>query len=137
MPELCKFGNYYLFSLLYFAICKFAYSPYILYPFYFDSSFHRAFICLCLYGVAQACQISTNFWLRYWITADEREGEEDRPRYFYLAGYASLVLLFLVVDVTVNYMANVVCGIRSARILYNRLFTRVLRYPMSTFDTTP
>ncbi|KAG0299316.1 hypothetical protein BGZ97_003779 [Linnemannia gamsii] len=72
-------------------------------------SFHRAFICLCLYGVAQACQISTNFWLRYWITADEREGEEDRP----------------------------LCGIRSARILYNRLFTRVLRYPMSTFDTTP
>ncbi|KAH7046339.1 P-loop containing nucleoside triphosphate hydrolase protein [Linnemannia elongata] len=100
-------------------------------------SFHRAFICLCLYGVAQACQISTNFWLRYWITSDEREGEEDRPAYFYLVGYASLVLLFLVVDVTVNYMANVVCGIRSARILYNGLLTRVLRYPMSTFDTTP
>ncbi|OAQ34058.1 P-loop containing nucleoside triphosphate hydrolase protein [Linnemannia elongata AG-77] len=104
---------------------------------YWDYARAVAFICLCLYGVAQACQISTNFWLRYWITSDEREGEEDRPAYFYLVGYASLVLLFLVVDVTVNYMANVVCGIRSARILYNGLLTRVLRYPMSTFDTTP
>ncbi|KAF9542241.1 hypothetical protein EC957_002193 [Mortierella hygrophila] len=104
---------------------------------YWDYARAVAFICLFLYGVAQVCQISTNFWLRYWITADEREGEEDRPSYFYLAGYASLVLLFLVVDVTVNYMANVVCGIRSARILYNGLLARVLRYPMSTFDTTP
>ncbi|KAF9126567.1 hypothetical protein BGW39_006512 [Mortierella sp. 14UC] len=100
-------------------------------------SFKRAFICLCLYGVGQACQIATNFWLRYWMTAGEREGEEDRPPYFYLAGYGAFVVLFLVVDVTVNYMANVVCGIRSARTLYNKLLTRVLRYPMSTFDTTP
>ncbi|KAF9156041.1 Multidrug resistance-associated protein 1, partial [Linnemannia schmuckeri] len=53
---------------------------------YWDYARAVAFICLCLYGVAQACQISTNFWLRYWITADEREGEEDRPTYFYLAG---------------------------------------------------
>ncbi|KAF9933833.1 Canalicular multispecific organic anion transporter 2 [Linnemannia zychae] len=100
-------------------------------------SFHRAFICLLLYGVAQACQIATNFWLRYWITADEREGEENRPTYFYITGYAILVLLFLIVDVTVNYMSNVVCGIRGARVLYDRLLTRVLRYPMSIFDTTP
>ncbi|KAG0275589.1 hypothetical protein BGZ95_008606, partial [Linnemannia exigua] len=100
-------------------------------------SFKRAFICLCLYGVGQACQISTTFWLRYWMTAGERERKEDRPPYFYLAGYAVLMLLYLVVDVTVSYMANVVCGIRGARTLHNRLLTRVLRYPMSTFDTTP
>ncbi|KAF9100550.1 hypothetical protein BGX29_006497 [Mortierella sp. GBA35] len=104
---------------------------------YLDYAKAIAFFCLCLYGLGQVCQISTNFWLRYWATADEREGEEERPTLFYLGGYALLVLLFLVVDVTVSYMGNVVCGIRAARILYDRLLTRVLRYPMSIFDTTP
>ncbi|KAK3822373.1 MAG: hypothetical protein J3R72DRAFT_25975 [Linnemannia gamsii] len=100
-------------------------------------SFKRAIICLCLYGVGQVCQIATTFWLRYWMMAGERERREDRPPYFYLAGYAVLMLLYLVVDVTVSYMANVVCGVRGARTLHNRLLTRVLRYPMSIFDTTP
>ncbi|KAG0366036.1 hypothetical protein BGZ54_005893 [Gamsiella multidivaricata] len=96
---------------------------------------HNAFLCLLLYALGQACQVATNFWLRYWLTADERE--DDRPAAFFLCGYAALVLLFVTIDVTANYMANVVCGIRGSKTLYDRLLTRVLRMPMSFFDTTP
>ncbi|KAF9115491.1 Multidrug resistance-associated protein 1 [Mortierella sp. AM989] len=98
-------------------------------------SIYNAILCLFLYGLGQACQVSTNFWLRYWVTADERD--DDRPIIFYLTGYAVLVALFMVVDVSNSYMANVICGLRGARTLHNELLTRVLRMPMSFFDTTP
>ncbi|KAG0251810.1 hypothetical protein BG011_007364 [Mortierella polycephala] len=98
-------------------------------------SFHNAIICLFLYALSQACQISTNFWLRYWIKADDRD--DDRSTMFFIGGYALLITMYLVVDVTVNYMANVVCGIQGAKSLHERLLTRVLRMPMSFFDTTP
>lgn len=92
-------------------------------------------LCLFLYALGQVCQIATNFWLRYWVTASERK--DERPIVFFLGGYALLVALFLIVDVTVNYMANVVCALQGAKTLHDRLLTRVLRMPMSFFDTTP
>ncbi|KAF9576687.1 hypothetical protein EC968_005460 [Mortierella alpina] len=98
-------------------------------------SLRNAVLCLFLYALGQVCQIATNFWLRYWVTASERK--DDRPIVFFLGGYALLVALFLVSDVTVNYMANVVCALQGARNLHDRLLTRVLRLPMSFFDTTP
>ncbi|KAF9200744.1 hypothetical protein BGZ49_009020, partial [Haplosporangium sp. Z 27] len=98
-------------------------------------SIHNTLFCLFLYGFGQACQISTNFWLRYWVSADERG--DERSIAYYLGGYSILVAIFLVVDVANSYMANVVCGLRGATTLYNRLLSRVLRMPMSFFDTTP
>ncbi|KAF9348068.1 Multidrug resistance-associated protein 1 [Mortierella sp. NVP85] len=96
---------------------------------------HNAIISLFLYALSQAFQIGSNFWLRYWIKADERK--DDRPTLYFLGGYAAIVAIFLVVDVTVNYMTNVVCGLKGARTLHDRLLDRVLHMPMSFFDTTP
>ncbi|KAF9170116.1 Multidrug resistance-associated protein 1 [Mortierella sp. AD010] len=98
-------------------------------------SIHNAIICLFLYGFAQACQVATNFWLRHWVTADERGDSHSIA--FYLSVYAALVALYLVVDVSNSYMTNVICGLQGARTLYIRLLERVLRMPMSFFDTTP
>ncbi|KAF9434999.1 hypothetical protein BGZ76_007050 [Entomortierella beljakovae] len=98
-------------------------------------SIFNALLCLILYGLAQAIQVSTNFWLRYWVTADERG--DERPISFFLSGYAIIVAVFLIVDVSNSYIANVTCGLRGARTLYNQLLDRVLRMPMSFFDTTP
>ncbi|KAF9292459.1 Multidrug resistance-associated protein 1 [Mortierella alpina] len=98
-------------------------------------SLGNAVLCLFFYALGQGCQIATNFWLRYWVTAGERK--DDRPIAFFLGGYALLVALFLIVDVTVNYMANVVCALQGAKTLHDRLLTRVLRMPMSFFDATP
>lgn len=100
-----------------------------------NRSFNKALFCLFMYAFSQACQIGLNFWLRYWVTADERE--DKRSIGFFLGGYALLVLVFLTADLTVNYVANVVCGIRGAKVIYDQLQTRVFRMPMSFFDTTP
>ncbi|KAG0315006.1 Multidrug resistance-associated protein 1 [Dissophora globulifera] len=98
-------------------------------------SIRNAVLCLFLYALGQVCQLSTSFWLRYWVTADERE--ESRSIAFYLVGYALLIVIFLMVDIAISYMTAVVCGIKGSKTLYDRLLTRVLRMPMSFFDTTP
>ncbi|KAF9992335.1 Multidrug resistance-associated protein 1, partial [Entomortierella chlamydospora] len=104
------------------------------------ASYRNALICIVLVILAQACHISTNFWLRYWISdseSREKDGVEPRPASYYLIGYAQLVVLYLILDIIVNYSIEVVCGIRASKTLYDRLMTRVLRMPMSFFDTTP
>ncbi|KAG0286585.1 Canalicular multispecific organic anion transporter 1, partial [Dissophora globulifera] len=104
------------------------------------ASYRNALLCILLFGLSQACHLSTNFWLRYWISdseARERDGQESRPISFYLIGYARLVLLFMCLDVIVNYTIEVICGIRASKVIYDRLLSRVLRLPMSFFDVTP
>ncbi|KAF9276165.1 hypothetical protein BGZ68_010215 [Mortierella alpina] len=104
------------------------------------ASYVNAMICLIFFILTQACHISTNFWLRYWITDmedRERDGQEGRPTSFYLTGYGMLVVLYMCFNVIVNYFTEVMCGIRASNVLFDRLLTRVLRLPMSFFDTTP
>ncbi|KAF8967404.1 Canalicular multispecific organic anion transporter 2, partial [Entomortierella lignicola] len=104
------------------------------------ASYHNAVMFIILIIAAQACQVGTNFWLRYWISDTEsrkRDGSEPRPISYYLIGYGELVVLYMIMDVIVNYLIEVVCGISASKALYDRLMTRVLRMPMSFFDTTP
>ncbi|KAF8929221.1 Multidrug resistance-associated protein 1, partial [Haplosporangium bisporale] len=101
--------------------------------------YFNAVNCLLLFILGQAAHIGTNLWLRYWITDTDtsKENHEGRPVAFYLLGYAFFVLLFMVLDVSANYSAEVICGIRASRVLFQRLLVRVLQMPMSFFDTTP
>ncbi|KAF9361927.1 Canalicular multispecific organic anion transporter 2, partial [Mortierella sp. AD094] len=104
------------------------------------ASYRNALICISLFISAQACHISTNFWLRYWVSdseSRERDGYESRPTSHYLIGYALLVVLYLILDIVMNYVTEVVCGLSASKTLYDCLLTRVLRMPMSFFDTTP
>ncbi|KAG0200435.1 hypothetical protein BGX28_006514 [Mortierella sp. GBA30] len=104
------------------------------------AALRNSLFCVTLFILAQACHLSTNFWLRYWITdTEERErtGQQGRPASYYLTGYGMIVLLYLLLDVVVCYFTEVVCGIRASKVLYDGLLTRVLRLPMSFFDTTP
>ncbi|KAF9896230.1 Canalicular multispecific organic anion transporter 2, partial [Lobosporangium transversale] len=100
-------------------------------------SLRQACICLLLYTLAQGCQISTSFWLRYWVTQEEKQSSDRHSTAFYLSGYALLVAVYIAMDVTVSYMTNVTCGIQGAKALHDGLLVRVLRMPMSFFDTTP
>ncbi|KAF9586536.1 hypothetical protein BGW38_002777 [Lunasporangiospora selenospora] len=104
------------------------------------ASYRNVFICVLFVVVAQVAQISTNFWLRYWMKdAEERKREDQQPRpvAFYLLGYGSLVFLYMFLDVTVSYITWVACGLRASKVIHNQLLTHVLRLPMSFFDTTP
>ncbi|KAG0007560.1 Canalicular multispecific organic anion transporter 1, partial [Entomortierella chlamydospora] len=103
-------------------------------------SYPYALICIFLFVLSQACHIGTNFWLRYWIfdtESREKNGYEPRPTSYYLIGYGELVILFMCLDIIVNYTSEVICGLRASKVIYDRLLTRILRMPMSFFDTTP
>ncbi|KAF9129913.1 hypothetical protein BGW39_003648 [Mortierella sp. 14UC] len=104
------------------------------------ASLRNTVFCLVLFGLAQACHVSTNFWLRYWISDTEerdRAGEIGRPVSYYLRGYGMLVLLYMALNITVNYVTEAVCGIQASKVLHENLLDRVLRLPMAFFDTTP
>ncbi|KAF9909311.1 hypothetical protein EC991_008822 [Linnemannia zychae] len=104
------------------------------------ASLRNTVFCLVLFGLAQSCHVSTNFWLRYWISdTEERErtGETGRHVSYYLRGYGMLVLLYMALNVTVNYVTEAVCGIQASKVLHEKLLDRVLRLPMAFFDTTP
>lgn len=99
--------------------------------------------CVILFIAGQSCQIATNFWLRRWINdiaAYESNPTTSPPAHstsYYLYGYGILIFAFVIMDVLVNYTSEVICGIQASRTIHNTLLTRVLRLPMSFFDTTP
>lgn len=96
--------------------------------------------CLVLFALSQACHVSTNFWLRYWVSDTEerdRSGQVGRPISYYLQGYGMLVLLYMALDIADNYVTEAVCGIQASKVLHENLLDRVLRLPMAFFDVTP
>lgn len=104
------------------------------------ASLRNAIFCLFLFALSQACHVSTNFWLRYWVSDTEerdRSGQVGRPISFYLQGYGMLVLLYMALNITENYVTEAVCGIRASKVLHENLLDRVLRLPMAFFDVTP
>ncbi|KAL7752385.1 hypothetical protein RI367_001919 [Sorochytrium milnesiophthora] len=83
--------------------------------------------------------ISNQLWLVH-ISHDTDPALHPQPphsMYYYLAVYASIAGIQLVVSVSSIYWAFVQSAIRASRTLHRRLLERVLRAPSSWFDTTP
>lgn len=55
----------------------------------------------------------------------------------YLGIYALLGLSVAFVTVFQAIVSYVTCGIRAANLLHENMLTRIMRAPMSFFDTTP
>jgi ABC-type multidrug transport system fused ATPase/permease subunit len=86
---------------------------------------------LALLLISQAANIITSLWLSWWTS--------DRfhyPNGVYIAGYAGLgvvqAALMFAFSVTLT-----VLGTKSSKVMMHRAIKRVLRSPMSFFDTTP
>ncbi|KAF9431317.1 Canalicular multispecific organic anion transporter 2 [Podila epigama] len=88
-----------------------------------------------LFVVVQAVQIATNVGLARWVADLERGNAQ--PTIHYLTKYGVVAGIFIAVDLIAYLIVNVICGVRGARILHERLITRVLRMPFSFFDVTP
>ncbi|KAG0225231.1 hypothetical protein BGW41_004787 [Actinomortierella wolfii] len=105
-----------------------------------SAGFRNVVLSISLFTLAQLCQVGTNLWLKKWIS-DVQESDETgvvaHTALYYLSVYALLVALFVVIDVVVHYVTAIVAGLRAATFLHERLLNRVLRLPMSFFDTTP
>ena len=86
---------------------------------------------LALLLISQAANIITSLWLSWWTS--NRFGY---PTGVYIGGYAALG----VVQASLMFAFSVtltVLGTKSSKVMLNRAITRVLRSPMSFFDTTP
>ncbi|KAF9423739.1 hypothetical protein BGZ76_003621, partial [Entomortierella beljakovae] len=103
-------------------------------------TYPKVVFCILIFILSQACHIGTNFWLRFWISDVEyrdRNEIEPRPHSYYLFGYGRLIFFYLTLDIIVNYTVEVICGLQASKVIFDRLLSRVLRLPMSFFDTTP
>ena len=90
-----------------------------------------ASMILLILGVSQAANIITSLWLSWWTA-----GKYGYPNAVYIGGYAALGVvqasLMFVFSVTLT-----VLGTKASKVMLHRAIYRVLRSPMSFFDTTP
>ncbi|KAG0282510.1 Multidrug resistance-associated protein 1 [Linnemannia gamsii] len=103
---------------------------------YFKSaSYLYSFLSFFIYVLSQTSQIGVNVWLQHWSSRSEASQRDGVP--LFLGVYAILVLSYMATDISVNLIIFVGAGIRTSRQLHDRLADKVLRLPMSFFDTTP
>lgn len=100
-----------------------------------NRSYLYSFLSFLIYILSQASQIGVNVWLQHWSSRSEASQRDGVPTF--LGVYATLVLCYMASDIGVNLIIFVGAGIRSSRLLHDRLADKVLRLPMSFFDTTP
>lgn len=88
-------------------------------------------LILILLIASQGASIVTNLWLSWWTS-----NKFGFSRGTYVGGYAALgfvqALLMFIFSVALS-----VFGTTSSKVMLHRAITRVLRAPMSFFDTTP
>ncbi|GJJ74847.1 ATP-binding cassette, subfamily C (CFTR/MRP), member 1 [Entomortierella parvispora] len=102
------------------------------------ASYKYSMVVVTMFVLGQACQIGTNVWLKYWVQAasDPVTGNKHSIGEF-LGVYAALIVSYMIMNVVSSYMAMVMAAIRASTRLHERLLTKMLRLPMSFFDTTP
>ncbi|KAF9434303.1 Multidrug resistance-associated protein 1 [Entomortierella beljakovae] len=96
------------------------------------ASYTFSMMIVFLFVAGQALQIGTNIWLKYWTTGTSRHSVGG-----FLGIYAVLIVAYMFVNVTTTYITMVSAAVRASFRLHEQLLTRLVRLPMSFFDTTP
>lgn len=97
-----------------------------------SGSYFNAIAVFILLALANVANIWTSLWLSYW-TSDKYPSLSMGQYIGIYAGLGASVVLCMFVFST--YMTT--CGTNASRTMLHRAMTRVLRAPMSFFDTTP
>ncbi|KAJ5960140.1 ABC transporter integral membrane type 1 [Penicillium vulpinum] len=97
-----------------------------------SGSYLNAIVILLLLAVVNVANIWTSLWLSYW-TSNKYPGLSTGQYIGIYAGLGGGVVILMFVFST--YMTT--CGTNSSRTMLQRAMSRVLRAPMSFFDTTP
>ncbi|KAF9937592.1 hypothetical protein BGZ65_001355 [Modicella reniformis] len=106
-------------------------------------SFKYVVVVTLLFIVAQACFVGTTLWLKHWIKVSGEAERADDPKIaapsirVFLGIYALLTFLYAVAYVAVSWILFAVARIRASELLHRNLISKVLRLPMSFFDTNP
>mmetsp|Transcript_42910 Transcript_42910/g.71422 ORF Transcript_42910/g.71422 Transcript_42910/m.71422 type:complete len:1444 (-) Transcript_42910:118-4449(-) len=88
-------------------------------------------IILFGFGFAQTVQVGTDLWLSVWSSQALKQSLA-----FYVSIYAAFGVAYSVI-LLIRSMMFATVGVRAAKTLYQNMFGRILRAPMSFFDTTP
>lgn len=88
-------------------------------------------IVLLILILSQGANIMTSLWLSYWTSS--KWGLSDG---IYIGAYAALGVLQAALLFTFSVTLTVL-GTKSSKVMLHKAMTRVLRAPMSFFDTTP
>ncbi|KAF9931985.1 Multidrug resistance-associated protein 1 [Linnemannia zychae] len=118
--------------------------------------YRNALMIGTLFILAQICLVGTSLWLKYWIKRTQESQElfahnisstASVPRTqststppsvgFFLGIYALLTLFYVILYVLVSWLTFSKARIRASEILHRNLLTKIMRLPMSFFDTTP
>ncbi|KAI8353036.1 P-loop containing nucleoside triphosphate hydrolase protein [Mortierella sp. GBAus27b] len=86
--------------------------------------------------LAEIIQVSMTLWLSHW-SKDTGSGTTDHGPFYYLGIYAIIGITYSILIVAQNVLIQVYCGLRSSRILHEKMLKGVIRSPMMFFDTTP
>ncbi|GAB1214638.1 hypothetical protein ATERTT37_003802 [Aspergillus terreus] len=97
-----------------------------------SGSYFNAIVVLLLLGLANVSNVWTGLWLSYW-TSNKYPHLSTGQYIGIYAGIAAITVILMFSFST--YLTT--CGTNSSRTMLQRAMTRVLRAPMSFFDTTP
>ncbi|KAF9347394.1 Multidrug resistance-associated protein 1 [Mortierella sp. AD094] len=104
-------------------------------------SYKNVFVILALFVAAQTCLVGSSLWLKYWIKrSQEADKDPENPApsiKAFLGIYALLTFIYVVLYLAIPWLVFAVARIRASEILFRNLITKILRLPMSFFDTTP
>ncbi|KAG0355144.1 hypothetical protein BGZ54_001279 [Gamsiella multidivaricata] len=98
------------------------------------ASYRYSFLVIFLFALGQGLQIGTNIWLEYWTSVS---GSGRHTIGEFLGVYAALIFAYMVINIGSSYIAMVIAALRASAGLHERLSAKILRLPMSFFDTTP
>ncbi|KAF9905090.1 hypothetical protein EC991_002043, partial [Linnemannia zychae] len=108
---------------------------------------YRNAILMCtLFVLAQVCLVGTNLWLKYWIKRTEESQDltdsgnttATPPSVgLFLGVYAVLTFTYVLLYVLVSWLTFAKARIRASELLHREFLTKIMRLPMSFFDTTP
>uniref|UniRef100_A0A6G1SHL7 ABC-type glutathione-S-conjugate transporter n=1 Tax=Aceria tosichella TaxID=561515 RepID=A0A6G1SHL7_9ACAR len=95
-------------------------------------------IALVIYVLSSVFTLSSNLWLSAWSNdaLNETLRNSTAQRDLRLGVYAGLGLGESICVITSTILLNIAC-IKSSQTLHNRMLSRVLRAPVSWFNTTP
>lgn len=98
------------------------------------ASYTNIALIIIFYILVEVAQVGTSFWLRYWSDA---AGQDKYSVVQFLIIYAGFTLAYMVFNVVLFYIANVLAAVRGAKEMHDRLLGNLVRQPMSFFDVTP
>ncbi|KAF8932761.1 hypothetical protein BGZ58_006839, partial [Dissophora ornata] len=101
-------------------------------------SYKYAALVIVLHVLTQICLVSTNLWLKHWITMNEQVDKEHPPSLkLFILVFAMLTLAHIATCIALFWIAFAVAGVRASEHLHRKLMVRVMRLPPAFFDTTP